>query len=310
MQNTYCSRLWEELTIDPDGSVYCCCRNLPGVLGNIYEKSLPRISQSPSLIHYRRMSLSGSLSCRKFCTLMEGEEVGEKRGKLGRYPQRRLLIRMGNLCNISCIMCYCRRQLPMELNLDRVLPNLDLHDIKYVDLTGGEPLFMRGTKRLFDLLVGRGLSVSLMTNGTLLNEEWVEKIVRHSRWVYVSLNASTKQTHEVVNRGSCWETVLRNVDRVRKLKEKLRTKIRIHGHMTVVMDNFTEVSSFIKKAPSFGFEELSIGFCFAIRSFLQNNPDLVKEERERVEIVMKDKPSDFYVGRQNLILLGLLGDGS
>ena len=50
---------------------------------------------------------------------------------------------------------------------------------------------------------------SFLKNGTLINEEWAEKIARYSEKISFSQNAATKATHEYINCGSDLEREIR-----------------------------------------------------------------------------------------------------
>ncbi len=80
--------------------------------------------------------------------------------------------------------------------------------------------------------------------------------------------------HEVVvvNKGSKWPVVLKNIQRLREARGRLKTTFSIIGHMTIVVQNVHEVSMFIRDFPSLGFDRISFGYDKKVPPYLQTNP--------------------------------------
>ena len=157
------------------------------------------------------------------------------------------------------------------LDLEAVRKNVDLSPFSTIEMEGGEPLLMQASRDFFDLAASLGKKVSFLSNGTLIDEVWAEKIARHSDYIYFSLNAVTKATHELVNAGSRWEAVLRNIRRVRKWRRRLGSGVVIRGHMTLVRENLHEVPRFIREFKKFGVEKIC--FCHAESSVKRFHED-------------------------------------
>lgn len=110
------------------------------------------------------------------------------------YPIRRMLLQRAALskspisavleltprCNLRCRMCYIRMT-PEEMaprGRERTAEEWlalaeELRDagVVFMLLTGGEPLLRPDFPRLYRALIGMGFSLSLNTNGTLVNDE-------------------------------------------------------------------------------------------------------------------------------------------
>ncbi len=222
-KNTYCHFLWEEDFINDKGNVYACCHQKPGILGNIYKNTLEEILNFPRIKKFRYLSIHGKLRCHKNCTLLGEHKFEDPRREIEfKYKMLTgLKILFGEGCNINFVMCWQNSKKKRELDPEILIKNIDLSPIKQIDLQGGEPLYLKSARKYFDHCISQKKQVSFLTNGTIMSENWAEKIAQYSRAISISLNAATKVTHEQINLGSKWETVLDNIQLLRKAKNKI-----------------------------------------------------------------------------------------
>ncbi len=303
--STYCPNLWKEVFIDERGLVYACCCDSARPYGNIYEGRLRDIFNSAAARRQRRESLNGTLKCFETCFILKKAALppAPARAPLAADYSglRRLKLRFGQLCNIRCVMCVQDHRKGPCLDLGAIKKNVDLSPFGTIEMEGGEPLFMQASRDFFDLAASLGKKVSFLSNGTLIDEVWAEKIARHSDYIYVSLNGATKATHELVNAGSKWENVLRNIRRVRKWRKRLGTGLVIRGHMTLVRENLAEVPMFIREFKKFGVEKIC--FCHAESSVkrFHEDPEAAIEFKKAVAAAYAASPH-----KKDINLAGLL----
>lgn len=272
---TFCPRLWSEVYIDQKGDVFACCHCKPQAVGNIYKEKLEVIYNNRIIQRLRQRSLSGQLGCFAKCTLLDKKRKASPREKLiisYRKDLKRLKILFGELCNINCIMCWQDHKNRECLDYVKLVENVDITPFERVEIQGGEPLFIPAAKLFFEYAASKRKKVSFLTNGLLVNDEWADKLALYSSFVYFSINAATKKTHELVNRGSRWEVVLRNIQRIHKAREKHGTRVKVKGHMTVVRENTSEVPLFISRFKQLGFDQIEFSFDGQVPVFLRANP--------------------------------------
>jgi len=305
--HTYCPRLWDEIFIDEQGNVYTCCHCLPEVLGSIYDQSLREISNNEIIQRLRRESLEGRLACFGNCTLLDKSEAVERKEHLEiDYDElKRLKLMFGEACNIECIMCWQDSKNKLALDFERMKDNLDLGPFTSIELQGGEPLYIRSAKAFFDHAAGQGKKISFLTNGMMITDDLAEKIARHSGFVYFSLNAATKETHELVNAGSRWERVLDCIGKVREARERLSSDLRIWGHMTIVRQNLEEVDLFIERFPEFGFDSIDFGIDAPVTRYLKIHFLRKRALRRRVRDALANSADREAINDLRLRLLGL-----
>ena len=286
-RSTWCPRLWHEVYIDQNGRVYSCCHNRPAVLGSIREQPLTDIVNAPAIRHHRRRSLRGRLGCYRHCTLLSStERAAEPPPGLGdgiAYADlERLKVLIGEGCNIDCLMCWQDSASREVINLDSLIGNVDLSPFRGVEIQGGEPLFIPEAKTYFEHVAARGVPISLLTNGTIMTPEWADRIARHSEFIYISLNAATPETHELVNRGSEWSRVMKSLERLRSARKAAGSQLEIRAHMTIVRQNIHEVPDFISSFGDLGFDAADFGFDLRLLPWLTLRPRL--RRRLRVDI--------------------------
>lgn len=283
-----CSWVHEGMILTPRGDVYACCHQKPGVVGNIYENRLEEIFNGDRIKEFRRQEIDGTLPCLKGCTLMQRPLPKYEVEHDYRTEFRRLQIEFGERCNIQCIMCTQDHKSTLELDPETLVRNIDLpqscSDIRFY---GGEPMILKSAKRLFDHCIDQGVKITILTNGTAISEEMAAKIVQHAKLIAFSLNAASKETHEIVNAGSRFDKVIRNLDRVIRAKREFEGRAIIVGHMTIVEQNVHEVADFIRKREEFGFEFINFGFDWRVPRLLDRDPVLKTRLSEDVQAAIE-----------------------
>ena len=145
------------------------------------------------------------------------------------YEQREVLrskplhvaVPTGNRCNLRCVFCTDRGPDDgyTDLTFEQVLRFTDpIECASLVQLYGwGEPLVNPDYERMFDHVAERyaGTRIYISTNGVLLTDRWVDKIVSYGKClVNVSLNAATRKTYARIAQADRFRRVIDNVGRL------------------------------------------------------------------------------------------------
>lgn len=264
----YCPHLWHTITIDHKGDVFHCCKILPANMGSITESNLIDLINGEEIIKIRSNSLSGKLPCYFDCNLIDKEicnavDVQDCQATCDYNHLTDLYINFGMMCNISCTMCRQREKYKTDrrsLNVEDLIRHIDITPFSHVYLQGGEPLFIEECLTYMDYLARAGKRYSLLTNGLLIDDKMAQRLAVEASLVSISLNAATKFTHEHVNRGSSWETVLSNIQRLKKYRNYLGTDLSINGRMTLTVLALPEIPLFIRSFENFGFDTINFGY--------------------------------------------------
>jgi radical SAM/SPASM domain FxsB family protein len=172
-----------------------------------------------------------------------------------RPPFRAFILKVANRCNINCDYCYVfnledqvSRTLPTRMSVDvarmaarRIAEHATTHGLRTVDviLHGGEPL-LAGPRHMSELLgvvreeipYDTEIRFELQTNGTLLNDKWLDLFEHHKVTVGVSLDGppAVNDLHRLGHTGkSSADAAIRGIN-------LLRTRPHLFAGLLAVVD--------------------------------------------------------------------------
>lgn len=139
------------------------------------------------------------------------------KGLIGSYryiPAKRILpLRKINLeitwdCNLNCVMCPRLRAQNFRIK-DK---NMSLEEFKYIvkniphlkhiNIVGaGEPLVNPYFYDMLDFANSKGITISFTTNGTLLNENNINKLPKNVKYIYFSVDSLEKEIYSGLRGG-------------------------------------------------------------------------------------------------------------
>ncbi len=292
---SFCPQLWDGCYINRSGEVFACCHTKPKPYGNIHNAPLSELINSPTALQLRTESLAGSLSCYTACNLLDKNiavPVATEEAKIEYSCLKRLHISFGEACNIRCVMCdnpQRHAKNPVLLDPEVVIRNVDLTPFITVMLRGGEPLYQHQCVEFMDHLERFGKRYTVLTNGLLIDGAMASRLAKHAHNVVVSLNGATKRVHESVNRGSRFERVLENIQRIRRARAGLALPVILTGHMTITISNLHEIPLFLRSFREFGFDRVNFGYVKeTVPLFLASNPSFTSHLRSEITAAMNE----------------------
>lgn len=117
-------------------------------------------------------------------------------------PLQHVYIEVTNACNLRCLHCYNNSgvRIEKEFTIDeikKVISDLANLNVLNVILTGGEPLLRKDLFEIMEYIRRKPMSVTLFTNGTLLNEEVANKLKDcEVLKVLISLDGANPKIHD------------------------------------------------------------------------------------------------------------------
>lgn len=157
------------------------------------------------------------------------------------FPSQ-IIVDATEICNLACIHCphedfrkskhYDARYLEPEVH-NKLIDEISEYGqgkVQYMRYTSnGEPLIHPKIYDMLDYaLKHSGVSVTLTTNGTLLNEERIEKLLSFGlHLIDISIDAFNPETYMKIRVKGHLETVRRNVLKLIEIKRKVRAKVYI-----------------------------------------------------------------------------------
>jgi len=135
------------------------------------------------------------------------------------FAPRHLHFNITNACNNRCIFCGSSsgRLLQEELSyiqIMEILNNLFKSGLNKVSFLGGEPLMKKGFIDILQHCFHNRASVSISTNGTLINEDILTILCNNVELVdtfQISLHSFSQETYKKVHGRDNYERVIKNI---------------------------------------------------------------------------------------------------
>jgi radical SAM protein with 4Fe4S-binding SPASM domain len=178
---------------------------------------------------------------------------------------RNIQIEVTNRCNLRCYMCYInnlKRDQKGELSFDnfkKIIRNFNYYHT--VKLSGiGEPFLNKSLLKMVDYEKRRGNQVMIYSNALLINETMANKLIGVKLdTLFVSFDASTKKTYDVVRRGGNFELLMKNLRYIQTLKKKLNvSKPEIMFNTTLMQTNKGEMFGILDIMEELGIKKINI----------------------------------------------------
>ena len=221
---------------------------------------MTRRSKRPGRIARWRKSIRAALD-------MPVKYRAYRRGQLaGSFFPDRVYIESTNHCNLRCIMCPTglgviqRPKGYMEMGLyRRIIDEIGPLVGAAVLHSWGEPLMHPELFDMIDYAKAAGVTVETSTNITLLNEERARRVLEAELDVlYLAMDGVTKETYERVRVNAKWDKVLRNVDRLLELKQRLGAPTRIVLQIIAMNETRGEVDAFVRRWNRPGVDQVNV----------------------------------------------------
>ena len=174
------------------------------------------------------------------------------------FPSQ-VMVDITEVCNLGCIHCthpafklsevYQKSMLDPELNkkmIDEVSEN-GLNLTKYIRYTSnGEPLVHPKSYEMLQYAVeNSGTKVTLTTNGTLLNEKKMKKLLSTGlHMIDISIDAFSNEIYKKVRVGGNLNVTRKNVLRLLELNDEVGHKTKIIVSFVEQKENSHEIESF------------------------------------------------------------------
>lgn len=119
-------------------------------------------------------------------------------------------------CNSACQYCDLelnqKRYEMSRTQIKEVFSSLYEDGLRFLLVQGGEPLIRRDTPQILEDLAEIGFNLSLVTNGTLLTPELVERFSRLSMHISVSLDTLNRERYRIIRGKDQLPQVLKGID--------------------------------------------------------------------------------------------------
>lgn len=107
-------------------------------------------------------------------------------------------------CNFKCRQCFSKfgtkKLLPVE-DWKKIVDNcIAGADVTEFNIAGGEPMLYPGLVELTKYIRNKGVKVSLITNGSLMDEEWIKNYAGLYKTIGFSVDSLSDETNKKIGR--------------------------------------------------------------------------------------------------------------
>jgi MoaA/NifB/PqqE/SkfB family radical SAM enzyme len=155
-------------------------------------------------------------------------------------------LRLGNLCNIKCVMCTPEfsNKIEQEVNeniklinekfplkISAINSNVNWSDtdqavaffneikptLRWLKLQGGEPLVVKSVRSLIESLDKQQTTLAVTTNGTVLDDKLYKGIANLDRVEFSISVEAVGSANDIIRYGSEWNVIKKNILKLKKL---------------------------------------------------------------------------------------------
>lgn len=247
MKKFFCPAPWRSLYYHVDKSAVCC------ISAKKFDMSPVEFMNSDYLKNLKTKFLNDEFdeTCQGCKSLEDAGLQSIRQHLLRLYGESTvenldyMELRASNLCNFQCKMCDGDSSSLIsgivntvsESDWDEILTLAE--NLKYLTLTGGEPMLIKHYYQLLDHLIAKGKSnidLRVYTNGSVYNPIFVDKLLQFNSTLNLSIDG-VGRTAELQRTGTDWGTVKGNVDKF------LELPVGIKFHTTLTNISIIDVHS-------------------------------------------------------------------
>ena len=205
----------------------------------------------------------------------------------------RVVLEPTNLCNHNCIFCFYsnfrtdNRVFLSREKLFELAEDFKKMGVRSVSLVGGgEPMIHPAIYDLIHWFYKNNILISITTNGSTFKDSEVDTIVRASTYIRISLNAASKETHNLINapKTSQFERIINNIEKLRKHRDEIGANMLIGIKNAIFDKNMHELEEMVALG-----ERLKIDYIMfsAVVGDSPSSRQLLDDATEKIEKLTK-----------------------
>jgi MoaA/NifB/PqqE/SkfB family radical SAM enzyme/Tfp pilus assembly protein PilF len=173
---------------------------------------------------------------------------------------KRLWVTLTSRCNIRCRTCGLWST-PWDIPRKTVDEVIALYPyLERLVWLGGEVFLCEYFDEMFEkALAFPQLQQQIITNGVILNQRWIERIIRAKNTeLTFSVDGVTKEVYEYIRVGAKFEKLISNIKLANEIKQKSCSKTPMRMNTVIMKSNYHQLEDFIELAKDLGFCQVSI----------------------------------------------------
>lgn len=157
-------------------------------------------------------------------------------------------------CNLNCIMCN-------EKHENVFISNKELDDLieimpylQFLTLRGGEVFYDKRTGRILDEAYKNDVKLTVITNGLLLDDLIIDKLLRVAGGIVFSIDSPFKETYEEIRIGGKFEKLKENLKKIYQARKIKKYNLCLTLNMVIMRKNYNEIEDMLYFAKEYGFD--------------------------------------------------------
>ena len=205
---------------------------------------------------------SPSLALSKIFEMLEW--VKTQLDKIGSPTLDWVQVEVTTHCNAACVYCphtllknrWTTKHMPLDLFYE-FTPFLKYTDLVYLQ-GWGEPLLNKDFFEMVRICKQRGKRVGFTTNGMLLSENTLRRLVDLGLDILgISLAGTSAAAHDEIRKGTCLNEIVSHLNRLREIKREKKTQVpAVHLAYLMLTSNFHELRHVVAFAKSVGAKQI------------------------------------------------------
>ncbi|CAN5467088.1 hypothetical protein BH10BDE1_BH10BDE1_25440 [soil metagenome] len=177
-----------------------------------------------------------------------------------------LTVSLTKRCNLNCTYCWDFNQRPKlnELETDEIkklLLSAKKLGVRSFNPFGGEPFIRKDAVEIIEFAFSLGFVVSVTTNGTLLTEEKLRRLVEcvpktGELVVLVSLDGSSAEENDFIRDPGSFEKTTRTIRKLHELRVELGRPVGLVVNTVVSRNNFRSMVRQVHLAQELGADQV------------------------------------------------------
>lgn len=215
-------------------------------------------------------------------------EINDGKIILKSYPKR-MIATLSTRCNSRCIMCeVVKKQWDMPQTTMKEIESL-LPYMQSVNWQGGEVFLLESFEKLFiESLKNEHLHQTIVTNGMLLNDKWIDLLTEANIELTISVDGLDKDIYEKIRYGSKFDVLIYNLNRLNDIRKKKNSRLSLKMHTVVMRSNYKFADKFIDFAKKYNFDTVYMmpiwgGQEIEENIYIGNNKEIISELSCRIE---------------------------
>ncbi len=210
--------------------------------------------------------------------------------------KKSLLWDVTSRCNLRCKHCYNAEKYfnkvfeKNDLSLyqcKEVIDKIKKMKFDHIHLLGGEPLIREDIYDIIEYAVNAGITVTINTNGTLLSENNIDKLIESGiSQITISLDSTIEEVNDDIRGKGTYQRVIKNI---LSLNEKLKNNddVLVQIATVITKKNSKDIPEFPILLKKLGIKNISVLSLYSCGNVLKNKKELIDSLSTEIQC-MKD----------------------